>query len=211
MVENTRTSAFAATVSRLEELTESELRQLHLIIGVRLGLTGGNAEPASGKPGARSRPGRGGKSSGRGGRAGGAKGNPERKSQWANHPLYREYSRLKKVVESQAKEMKISFNQVQTPEQCLYREALTQWVNAKSRFRDRQTANENPSDEDSEGETEARPPPRTSAETAGSSSIKAGPSAGGGKPATPSPPSKGKEKATAPSGGESTQGSPKTK
>jgi len=136
-------SAFATIVGRLGELSESELRQLYLVVGVRLGFPDGAA------PGAK--PQAGGKSSGKKGTgktgipskgAGKSrgKGNPSRKSQWETHPLYLEYKRLKRVVETQAKEAKTSFNEVDTPERSAYQVALSQWLEAKSSFRGRNTA-----------------------------------------------------------------------
>jgi len=129
-------SALATIVGSLGELSESELRQLYLMVGVRLGIPD---VPAGAKP---REPG-GGKTSnakkGRPGKSGGvpssSKGNPQRKSQWANHPLYQEYSRLKKVVEAQAKEQRCSFNAVNTAESRAYAQAFTHWVEAKSSFR----------------------------------------------------------------------------
>jgi len=206
MVENTKTSAFPAVVGRLEELTESELRQLHLIVGVRLGLpdaTKGSSGGKSSKKGSA-----GGSKTAPGGKKGkAAKGNPARKSQWANHPLYLRYSGLKKTVEKQAKEAKTSFNAVDTAESREYRVVLSEWLSTKSSFRGRDTANED-SDEESEEEKE---PAKTPAQSQGDGSKrpvrdiptpaqpKAGPSAATGtvagqsqKPATPknSPPRK---------------------
>lgn len=153
-------SAFAAAVGRLGELSESELRQLYLIIGVRLGFPDGVAPSAGGTTAGQTRGGTA--ASGSAGKTGskkgksGRKGNPARKSQWANHPLYQEYSRLKKVVERQAKESNLSFNAVRTDESRQYRTALSQWLNAKSLFRDRNGQENDGSDEESEDE--AKPP-----------------------------------------------------
>jgi len=152
-MENSYKTALAAVIGRLDELSESELRQLHLVVGARLG---NKSVPVStGKSSAGTPPDAGKSSTGASPskRKGSGKtknptpkkektksqGNPERKSQWANHPLYQEYSRLKKVVETQAKEKKISFNAVDTAESRAYREAFTQWVGAKSSFRGRKT------------------------------------------------------------------------
>jgi hypothetical protein len=158
-------SAFSTVVSRLGELSESELRQLHLIVGVRLGSPDGVS----------TRGGRGASSSNKGGKGKGAapnpqgksrkaasKGNPSRKSQWETHPLYREYKRLKKVVETQAKEKKLSFAAVDTPEREAYNLALSQWLGAKSSFRHysgdkKESADERSADE-GEGKAVARPP-----------------------------------------------------
>jgi len=131
-------SAFSTVVGRLGELSESELKQLYLIVGVRLGcqdtaLTGKASRPTPNKGGnAKSGKAR------RGGDAkkAASKGNPQRKSQWETHPLYREYKRLKQVVEAQAKEKSISFAAVDSPEREAYNSALSQWLEAKSSFRD---------------------------------------------------------------------------
>jgi hypothetical protein len=136
-------SAFSSVVGRLSDLSESELRQLYLIVGVRLGFPDGQAGKSS-QPGGRSS----GKSSGsvkggpkkglsaKGGKSKSSKGNPQRKSQWETHPLYREYKRLKKVVEVQAKEGNLPFASVDTPERGAYNLALEAWLGAKSSFRD---------------------------------------------------------------------------
>jgi len=136
-------SALATIVGSLGELSESELRQLYLMVGVRLGNPDGSAGSKSQRKGggkASNTNSKGGKTtpSKSGGKTASpsSKGNPQRKSQWANHPLYQEYSRLKKVVEAQAKEAKTSFNAVDTAESRAYRQAFTHWVEAKSSFRD---------------------------------------------------------------------------
>jgi hypothetical protein len=142
-------SAFSTVVGRLGELSESELRQLYLIVGVRLGIPGhatASSKRAGGKtPGKSVKAAKGGKDAGpstKGGKASSSKGNPQRKSQWETNPLYREYKRLKKVVESQAKEAKLPFASVDTPEREAYNLALERWLGAKSSFRDRQTTTE---------------------------------------------------------------------
>jgi len=163
-------SALATIVGSMGELSESELRQLYLMIGVRLGIpdvspgakpqkTGGG-KTANTKPS----PAKGGK------KAPSSKGNPKRKSQWANHPLYQEYSRLKKVVEAQAKESKLSFNAVDTTESRAYQQAFSDWLEAKSSFRDHRggaadgtSAERKRDDEASSGEEEEdepSPPPQ---------------------------------------------------
>lgn len=128
-------SALATIVGGLGELSESELRQLYLMVGVRLGIpdvpAGAKPQRQAGGKTAYANPSRPNKAV----KGSSSKGNPTRKSQWANHPLYQEYSRLKKVVEAQAKEAKCSFNSVRTAESSAYQTAFTQWVNAKSSFR----------------------------------------------------------------------------
>jgi len=187
-------SALATIVGSLGELSESELRQLYLMVGVRLGIpdvpsgskTPGKATGKARNPtssGAKSQP-----------KKASSKGNPKRKSQWANHPLYQEYSRLKKVVEAQAKESKLSFNAVDTAESRAYRQAFTDRVNAKSSFRDHSGGGqaqamparkeEDDEEESSEEEEEAKP---------SSSQVQA-------KPAPPQPSPAGSRKSTPPAG-----------
>jgi hypothetical protein len=134
-------SAFATVVGRLSDLSESELRQLHSIVGIRLGIASGESRPHRGGGPTSNKVGKGkrvkdSKSQGAG-KTASSKGNPSRKSQWETHPLYREYKRLKSVVETQAKEGKSSFAAVDTPERAAYNLALSQWLSAKSSFRDR--------------------------------------------------------------------------
>jgi hypothetical protein len=158
-------SALATIFGSLGELSESELRQLYLAIGVRLGIpdvpTGAKPQgKKTGKSGSAKQKAAKGQPS-----ATSSKGNPKRKSQWANHPLYQEYSRLKKVVENQSKEAKCSFNAVDTVESRAYREAFTRWVEAKHSFRGhgesgqlRGNPDGNESDASSEEEEEAETP-----------------------------------------------------
>lgn len=92
-------------------------------------------------------------------KAGGAKkrkkGNPSRKSQWATNPLYSEYKRLKKIVETQAKAQKVSFNLVQSDEKTAYDAALNNWFLAKSSFRKPSKTQESSDGEETEPEAEA--------------------------------------------------------
>jgi len=151
MAEATTKSRLATVVDCLDGMTDSELRQLQLIIGVRLGKpTFGASAPVKS---------RGTTSRASVGNPGGTrkpkiprrmpKGNPSRKSQWASHPLYAECARLKKVVTQQSKETKLSFNAVDTDESRQYREALSQWLEAKSSFRGYKTTSEGSVDEGS--------------------------------------------------------------
>jgi hypothetical protein len=164
-------SALATIFGSLGELSESELRQLYLAIGVRLGIpdvpTGAKPQgKKSGKTGsAKTKAAKGQPSSTS------SKGNPKRKSQWANHPLYQEYNRLKKAVEAQSKEQKCSFNAVDTAESRAYREAFTRWVDAKHSFRGHGESgqlwakpngneSEQSSEEEEEDEKPEKPAPR---------------------------------------------------
>jgi len=133
-------STLATIIGGLGELTESELRQLYLLIGVRLGIpdvpTGalpqGRKSVINGETGSTTRKTSGSIVSSKGK----PKGNPQRKSQWAKHPQYQEYTRLKKVVSTLAKEKGISFNAVDTAESREYRLAFNLWLEAKYSFRD---------------------------------------------------------------------------
>lgn len=133
MKSNTKTSAFSAVIDRLPELSESELRQLHAVVGIRLGFTEANAVATTKVAAPAKKPQPKAAASSKKKPTG---GNPQRKSQWANHPLYQEYSRLKSVVESQSKEQKCSFNAVDTADSRAYKQAFIRWMEAKSRFRD---------------------------------------------------------------------------
>lgn len=131
-------SAFTTIIGRLGELTESELSQLHSIVAIRLGQRpdGGSAPRSRGPSSNKAGKGKAKVAKPPGADKRSSKGNPSRKSQWETHPLYREYKRLKKSVEAQAKEAKTSFAAVDTPERAAYNEALSQWLEAKSSFRD---------------------------------------------------------------------------
>jgi hypothetical protein len=158
-------SALATIIGSLGELSESELRQLYLVVGVRLGYPGVPTGPkGQGKGGgesadAKKKPAKGGGSSDT------SKGNPQRKSQWANHPLYQEYARLKKTVETQSKELKCSFNAVDTAESRAYQQAFNRWLEAKASFRGHGESGQlrglttEGEDEDSEEESEEKKDP----------------------------------------------------
>lgn len=158
-------SAFTTVVGRLGELSESELRQLHSIVGIRLGITegGGRTRRGAGRSSNKAAKGSGEKvSSGPSASKASSKGNPSRKSQWETHPLYKEYRRLKQVVETQAREAKTSFASVDTPEKAAYRTALSQWLEAKSSFRDRRGPEKESAEESSaKGKAPAATQPAT--------------------------------------------------
>jgi len=186
-------SALATIVGGLGELSESELRQLYLMIGVRLGIPDAPTKPLAGGQQA-GKSGNAGPSSKKSSKKGtSSKGNPSRKSQWANHPLYQEYSALKKVVESQAKEARTSFNAVDTPERRAYNQAFIHWMEAKSSFRDRRNdGKEDDDEESSEDEGGPAPPAATQAPPAVKPAAPAAPapssSAGENSPAPPAKP-----------------------
>jgi hypothetical protein len=174
MAEKNTKSAFSTIMDRLDDLTESQLHQVYLVIGVRLGVSPGatsqQVQPAA--PGSKNQ-GKGKATATKGGIAKptSAKGNPSRKSQWANHPLYKEYHELKKLVETEAKEARTSFAAVSSPNKTAYDLAFTRWMEAKSSFRDRKTATEKDSAEDAEEAAEAADvSPETTGESSTSSS-----------------------------------------
>lgn len=131
-------STISEIVGLMDGLSNSELEQAVAVAQIRLGNRGPVSGGNPGNPRRQSSRGRSGQS-GRGGQISGrgrtGRGNPARKSQWATHPLYVEYSRLKKLVEAQAKEGKIPFNQVASDESVEYRRALEAWLVAKATFR----------------------------------------------------------------------------
>jgi hypothetical protein len=206
-------STLATIVGGLGELSESELRQLYLMVGVRLGIPD---VPPGAKPRGRQSVQSAGNTKSSVGKSKlkipFSKGNPKRKSQWANHPLYKEYSRLKKVVEAQSKEQKCSFNSVDTAESHAYRKAFSQWLEAKSSFRgrgdsdakgqakpdkgkkDEEESSEEEEDDEAPSTSKTQPlavPPPTSRGRTGLSSSPPKPGSGtAGKAA--SPPSNGK-------------------
>jgi hypothetical protein len=167
-------------MNRLGDLTESELQQVYLVIGVRIGVSPSASAPhlsgaasSSVKSGGKQKKGKGVKdatSSSKEKTSG--KGNPSRKSQWANHPLYKEYATLKKTVETQAKEQKLSFAAVVSPEKEAYNLAFTRWMEAKSSFRDRKTSTKEGGDEQSQDEEGQDPVVSTAARGSGSSAGK---------------------------------------
>lgn len=184
-------STISQIVGLMDGLSNSELEQVMAVAKIRLGIRIPSFGEEPGTSGRQSSGGRNDRKSGRGGPVTGSgrkgqnrsgRGNPTRKSQWETHPLYREYSRLKKVVETQAKEEKISFNSVNSAESVQYRSALTAWLEAKSTFRsplgnpgggpETKTA-ENPPNPEATGSDPASPDDPegarlSSAETAGS-------------------------------------------
>lgn len=133
------TLAFNEVLTRLSLLSAVQKRQVIALLSVEVG---GLAPEASGSSRVSTAtkvavgqsvtvpPSSRGKSSGKKRR-----GNPQRKSQYATNPLYIEYARLRKVVQKQAKEAKIAFNAVTSPEKQGYDLAFTRWVEAKSSFR----------------------------------------------------------------------------
>jgi hypothetical protein len=180
-------------VSLLADISPLEKRQLLAILNVELGTQSQKSAPQQTRSStSKATPTQ--KSSGKGNRP--KRGNPKRKSQHATNPLYQEYSRLKKIVEKQAKDGKTPFSSLRTPEKREYDAALTDWVRAKSSFRGRNTTtNQSETDaaeetEDSEGGTQRETllsPKRSFSDIVGTDGTDA--SAGGGNESSPLEPS----------------------
>jgi hypothetical protein len=125
---NMSQSTLGNAIAAVEQCSTDELRQLQALISVRIGegYTGKTRVASKGKPGSKR------------GKAPEAKrkGNPERKSQFATHPLYKAYRSLKKELEAKCKAEKISFKDAAGTElRTRYDEALLAWSQAKSGFR----------------------------------------------------------------------------
>jgi hypothetical protein len=118
----------ADAIRELDKLSPSEVRQLWALLKERLG----EGASGSGINKSRSNPGPRGNSP----RKSSKKGNPNRKSQWENHPLYQDYAKLKRLVKVEAKKEKVSFKDLRSETKTKYDQALTIWLEAKSTFRD---------------------------------------------------------------------------
>jgi len=134
-------SNLAEAVSAVDRCSDDEIRQLQALIAIRLG---------EGPPGtarrSRSQKAGGGKKGGKSSKTGlgrTRKGNPQRKSQYATHPVYKEFKQAKKAVEELSKEGKIPFKDVTGDARDRYDEALSNWIRAKCGFRASKTDDEN--------------------------------------------------------------------
>jgi hypothetical protein len=123
-------SNLSNAVAALDPLSNSELEQLVGLIQIRLGKSASRPRKTSGQKATGKKKGGGG-----GKTAASKKGNPARKSQWAENAHYKEYMRLKKAVELEAKEGKVPFSAIDSDNSKLYRVALASWLTAKARFR----------------------------------------------------------------------------
>lgn len=107
------------------------------MIAVRLGES--TTSFTSGNPGQKIAAGKGKnlskKGSGKPGQRKRRPGNPQRKSQYATHPVYTKYKTAQKAVETYAKENKIPFKEVTGEIRVTYDEALEAWLQTKSGFR----------------------------------------------------------------------------
>ena len=145
-------------ISAIDRCSDDELRQIQALLSARLGeRTSSVTRRSRGKEidGGR----KGSKTSKRSGsRRTLKKGNPQRKSQYATHPVYMEYKAAKKAVEDFSKREKISFKDVTGEARGKYDEALSNWLQTKSGFRASKTDHENSdsqSEEDQGVEAEA--------------------------------------------------------
>ncbi len=143
-------STLADVIRHVERCTESELRQIHALIGARLGVPTSNTSP--GNPAGRSgssrdpafakRPktfGSKSKSPAHAKRVASSGNNPkgksQKRSQFATHPDYLAYSRARKAMRDKAKEDKVSFGSITGELRDNYTSALDKWSRAKSLFR----------------------------------------------------------------------------
>jgi len=133
-------------VAAIDGCSTDELRQLQALISVRLSRS--TASTTRGGGGKKVDGGRRGKTS-KGSGVRPKKGNPQRKSQYATHPVYKAYKAAKLAVDKQAKEQKISFKDLEGDARRVYKEALSAWLQTKSGFRGSKKENEN-SDSESE-------------------------------------------------------------
>jgi hypothetical protein len=168
-------SAITRVISGLDECTSDELRQIYALLQVRLGAKGSSGAnvPQTGlKPKENKRKSEP-KAEAAKGKGKGKKGNPQRKSQWATNPAYLEYTRLKKTVANQAKELKCSFNLVDSTEKEAYDAAFSEWMKRKSSFRkssETETSEKDEETQPSAGPSSEHGPSRTVREDASSSS-----------------------------------------
>lgn len=152
-------SNLSSVVALLDRCSVDELRQLQALIAVRIGevpsvLNRGPSQKAAGnirakRPNKATKGSSGVKNAGANPSAKRARGNPQRKSQYATHPLFQAYSTARKAVELVAKKEKVSFKDVTGEARDAYDSAFSAWIQAKSGFR-RSTSDENSSDCQSE-------------------------------------------------------------
>lgn len=147
-------SNLADAIATIDRCSEDELRQIQALIAVRLGSAppkklGGRKgkQTDGGKKGSKASP--GGKSSVKGSGVPLKKGNPQRKSQYATHPVYQAYKTAQQAVDAEAKKQKLSFSALTGPARAAYEEALSNWLQTKSGFRRSEKIDEN-SDSQSE-------------------------------------------------------------
>jgi hypothetical protein len=131
-------------VAAIDRCSADELRQLNALITVRLGETipgkarGGTGKQVGGGKGGKTSQGKAQKP------ARNPKGNPQRKSQYATHPVYKAYRVAKIALEKEAKESKTLFKDLSGNSRDIYDAALMAWLQTKSGFRNSKKDDENP-------------------------------------------------------------------
>lgn len=137
-------------VSAIDRCSDDELRQLQALISVRLneGVPGKTRRPRGQEIDGGKKGGKSSKQTGSGKPL--KKGNPQRKSQYATHPVYRAYKAAKMAAEKASKEGKIPFKDLAGEIREKYDEALSNWLQTKSGFRASKRE-----DESSDSESEA--------------------------------------------------------
>jgi hypothetical protein len=137
-------------VAAFDRCSDGELRQLSAMIAVRLGeaLTSktsrGHGKQVGGDVRGKTSKGKAQKPAGK------TKGNPQRKSQYANHPVYMTYRFTKQKLEKEVKESKTLFKDFTGPARDAYVKALSAWLQTKSGFRASKKEDENPDFESEE-------------------------------------------------------------
>jgi hypothetical protein len=128
-------------VAAIDRCSEDELRQIQALIGVRLGdRSTGSTRGSFGK---KADGGKGAKGSKPASGKGKPKGNPNRKSQFATHPVYKMYKEAKAAVDAFCRTEKIPFKDVSGDLRRAYEEALSNWLQTKSGFRNSKKDHEN--------------------------------------------------------------------
>jgi hypothetical protein len=141
-------SNLADAVSAVDRCSVDELRQLQALISVRIG-EGASAGKARGRPvGQKVDGGKGVKDSKTQRKP--RKGNPQKKSQYATHPVYKAYRDAKCAAERKAKEDKVLFKDLAGKAREDYDEALSNWLQTKSGFRSSSRKTETPDSQSEE-------------------------------------------------------------
>jgi hypothetical protein len=139
-------SSLATAIDAISRCSDAELFQIRAVIDTKLGNTAPTTQ-SRGKVGVKAGGTRG-KTPGRNPRGRKARrGNPQRKSQFSTHPLYRQYISTKKVLAAEVKKTPgVTFKTATGPSADAYRTALEAWYQAKCGFRSKKNKAEQSSD-----------------------------------------------------------------
>jgi hypothetical protein len=145
-------------VAAFDRCSVDELRQLNAMITVRLGepipskTRGGPGKQVGGGIRGKTSKGKAHKTA----RNPKVKGNPQRKSQYATHPVYKTYRDAQKALEREVKESKTLFKDITGPTRDAYVKALSAWLQTKSGFRSSKKEDESPDSESEEASEDGR-------------------------------------------------------